>query len=462
MFAKSRLILSLAAVCATIPAAHAAAPASAAVTITGPIAVTAESGDSYRGSNEQPVAGPGLPPPMLTPFNYVQEEYFVSGTVDGKPYLTNLLVRKPKDPKKFSGLVGVETIHAAGAIPFWGSGREVWMPGGHAWIAVASQRSALEVQVKKFNPKRYVQLQVPEAAAAAGAAPANGLNGGAQDLISQAIMTQIGQMLKSNRKDGPLAGMTVKYLLMGGSSQTGATTLHYIQQSHAGARMPNGKPVYDGYLPMEAFVSGPLSGGDAAVIHAVGEGDFGLFTSFPGSPAIAPAREDSDAPNDRYREYQYPGASHVPTRGATTGGEGALLPSQFPTAPLYKGAMLNLISWVTKGVPPPKSPRLERVDGVIARDEFGNAKGGIRTPYVDVPTVRYIASPPVVAGGDRSRAMMGLQEPFSPDKLRSLYQTRENYLQRFNQSADKLAAGRWVTPEDAAKLKQEEAEHPPF
>ena len=67
-----------------------------AATITGPIPVTAQSGEPFRGLNEQPVAGPGLPLPVLQPYGYVEEEYFVSGSVDGKPYATALLVRKPK------------------------------------------------------------------------------------------------------------------------------------------------------------------------------------------------------------------------------------------------------------------------------------------------------------------------------------------------------------------------------
>jgi hypothetical protein len=394
------------------------------------------------------------------PYGYVQEEYFIAGEVDGKAYLTTLLVRKPKNRARFSGLVGVETIHAAGAIPFWGIGREVWMPGGHAWVAVASQRVALETQVRKFNPKRYATLNLPEVAAAAGAQQ-GGMSGGAQDMISQQIMTQVGQMLKSNPHNGPLAGMTVKYLLMGGSSQTGGTTLRYIQQSHAGARMPNGKPVYDGYLPSEAFSSDPVSGGDAAVIHAVGEGDFGLFRAMANTAGFAD-RADSDARNDRYREYQFPGASHVPTRGGNTGAGPGQLASQFPSAPLYKGALLNLINWVVKGVSPPKSLRIERVNGEIARDEFGNAKGGVRSPYVDVPTVRYIASPPVAAGGDRTRAMMGLQEPLSAEKLRGLYKSRNDYLKRFNRGIDNMAAGHWITAADGAMLKKEEAASPPF
>lgn len=425
--------------------------------ISGPVPVTAESGESYRGSNEQPVPGPGLPMPDLERVGYVQEEYVVSGTVDGRPYRTSLLVRKPKDLKRFTGLVGVETIHAGGAIPFWGVGREVWAPGGHAWVAVASQRAALEDRVKKFNPVRYAALSIPEApAGASGMAPSP------QDRISQAIMTQVGALLKSNPARGPFAGVRVRYLLMGGSSQTGGTTLRYIQQSHAAARLPDGKAIYDGYLPMEAFSTMPVTGGDAAVIHAVGEGDFGLFRL--GDPAVRfSSREDSDAPGDRFRAYEYAAASHVPTRGQTRNGYPGEYPSQFPTPPFYKMALLHLVDWVTKGTVPPRGARLEQTAaGEMVRDEHGNVKGGIRSPWVDVPVARIIASPPLAPDGNRSRAQQGIQENFPQAKLGQLYGTRATYLAKFDSSIDAAVAGRWLTAADGAKLKKEEAAQPPF
>lgn len=68
--------------------------------------------------------------------------------------------------------------------------------------------------------------------------------------------------------------MSLKYLIMGGASQTGGTTLRYIEQSHAKAHMSDGKPIYDGYLPMEAFPTGsPVSAADAVIVHPVTEGD---------------------------------------------------------------------------------------------------------------------------------------------------------------------------------------------
>jgi len=444
---------------ATYVSAQAADAPSAVANIIGPIAVTAESGEPYRGANEQPVAGPGLPIPALQPFGYIEEEYFVSGTVDGKPYKTSLLVRKPKDPKKFTGLVAVETIHSAGAIPFWGM-RNVWLPAGHGWAAVASQRSALETHLKKANASRYASLQIPEAAAAPGAF--NPMGGGAQDLISQAILTQVGALLKSNQKSGPFQGMQVKYLLMGGSSQTGGTTIRYIQDSHAKARLPNGKPIYDGYSPGEAFSDKPINGGDAAIVHAVGEGDL-MFFSASGRPMAL--RDDGDAPTDRYRHYQFAAASHVVTRGVTDPKvvfstlTDALKPgeqlNQFPMAPLYENAVRHLVDWVMKGTVPPKGPRIEMKDRVIVRDEHGNAKGGVRSPYVDVPTVRYIASAPADSS-NMMRGLIGLQQPFPADKLVALYKTRDNYLKLFNQGIDKMVADKWILAVDGEKLKAEE------
>jgi hypothetical protein len=432
--------------------------------ISGPITVTRQSGEPFRGTNEQPVPGPGLPLPVLAPYGYVEEEYFVSGTVDGKPYKTSILVRKPGDPRKFSGLVAIETVHAAGAVPFWGR-RDLWMSGGHGYVAVASQRVALETQVKEVNPARYALLNIPEMEPlkpwASGA-----LTGGAQDKVSQAIMTQVGALLKANRKDGPFARMRVKYLIMGGASQTGGTTARYIQESHAAARLAGGKPIYDGYSVLGIFSDKPIIGGDAPVLHAVSEGDL-MF--FPSRGQIIYSRPDADAPNDRYRHFQITGGSHLSTRGATNpktvfptlpdNGPNEQL-SQFPLSPLYETAMRHLVEWVMRGVAPPRAPRIEIKDGVIVRDENGIAKGGVRSPYVDTPTVRYIAAQPINASNPLG-ALVGLQEPFPAEKLRALYKSRGNYLELFNQGIDRMIAGRWITPADGIKLKAEEAKQAP-
>src|SRR5437867_9670904 len=50
----------------------------------------------------------------LSHFNYVTKEYIVSGTANGQPYQTRIVIRRPTDPAKFSGLVLAESMHPSG------------------------------------------------------------------------------------------------------------------------------------------------------------------------------------------------------------------------------------------------------------------------------------------------------------------------------------------------------------
>src|SRR5690349_9257289 len=70
------------------------------------------------------VTGPGpmfdsvpslAPGKGLAHFGYETREYFVSGTADGQPYTTRMVVRQPADASKFSGLVLVEAMHGSGS-----------------------------------------------------------------------------------------------------------------------------------------------------------------------------------------------------------------------------------------------------------------------------------------------------------------------------------------------------------
>ncbi len=433
--------------------------------LRGPIAA-GTGNQPYRGANEQPVAGPGLPIPDLIPFGYVEEEYFVSGMVGGQPYATSMLVRKPKDPRKFSGLVGVETIHAQGAIPLWGQKR-TWMAGGHGWVGVGSQLIALQQFILKSNPTRYSTLSIPNAGGPTPQ-PGMGMGGGAQDAISQEILTQVGRLLKANQSAGPFRGMRVTKLLQGGASQTGGTTLRYIEQSHAKAKLPNGRSIWDAYFPMMAFPQQPLPEIDALIMHPCTEGD--LMNALQGKRPIG-YRPDSDGPS-RYRHYQITGMSHVGTRGVSdplqvfstlaNGFKPGEHLSQFPAAELMRPIAENLAAWLMRGVAPPHAPLIEVADGAVVRDVYGNAKGGVRSPYVDQPTVRYIAAAPMAPGDNPFRRLIGLEEPISPENLRAMYGTKADYLARFDKGIDNMVFDRFLMADDAAKLKAQEAARPLF
>ena len=434
--------------------------------LEGPVRITAES-VPFRGTNSQPVPGPGLPPVPLAEAGYVEEEYFVSGEAEGVAYRTSLLVRKPADPAAFSGVVLVETIHAAGAVPL--SAHHIALASqGHGYAMVGSQKVALDQHVKPSNPERYEALDIADPS---GETAGPGMSAGAtaesmaahlRDLqrmapVSNEILSQVGALLKSNLDDGPFAGMQVTHLIMGGASQTGGTTLAYIRDAHAGARTQAGAAVFDGYFPTLAGGMEPVSGGDAVIVHALGEGDI------MGGRPLGYRRPDSDTSDDRYRLYEIVAASHVPTRGYKSAAEifplladadpanGEL--SQFPAAMPYMAALRNLIEWATEGIVPPKADRIETdANGEIVRDEFGNARGGVRLSYVDVPVATYIASTP---GDTMFQRMIGLQVPFSKEQLAALYPTHDDYVAKVKQSVETLVRERWIFPEDGAEILAE-------
>ncbi|HBO12966.1 MAG TPA: hypothetical protein DD491_09305, partial [Halieaceae bacterium] len=71
------------------------------------------------------------------------------------------------------------------------------------------------------------------------------------------------------------------------------------------------------------------------------------------------------------------------------------------------------------GAAPPEAPRLSLTDdGAIERDEFGNAVGGIRTPYVDAPAASLSGE-----GNDGAALcfLFGTTELFDAATMASLY-----------------------------------------
>ncbi len=86
-------------------------------------------------------------------------------------------------------------------------------------------------------------------------------------------------------------------------------------------------------------------------------------------------------------------------------------------------------------------------------DENGNARGGVRSPWVDVPAGTFH---PVRKGPNTTPftcADLGYWEPFTPQKIEATHGSLENYRKRFLDATDKLARDRWVTPEDAERIK---------
>ena len=178
------------------------------------------------------------------------------------------------------------------------------------------------------------------------------------------------------------------------------------------------------------------------------------------SPGFTVA-DDTDAP--RFRGYEVPGSFHHwevkpgAQRTVSQPGEGDHDPqhddmhNDRPWHVVVHAILDNLDRWVRDGVAMPRAPRITRdpdaPDG-IARDECGNARGGLRTPWLDVPTARY--SPRCTCS-----PVTGSMVPLTDAELTAHYADRAAFVDAWEHSIDALVADRWLLAADAEALRAE-------
>jgi hypothetical protein len=130
----------------------------------------------------------------------------------------------------------------------------------------------------------------------------------------------------------------------------------------------------------------------------------------------------------------------------------------------------NLRIQVTQGILPPYAARVLISGGVIQRDEFQNARGGVRLPEVNVPTNRYFLPnntgkpacvlpqtpetapclPPALAGlGGLACFLSGSMAPLPQATLDALYPNHGIYVSRIASRTNQLVRARFLLPEDA-------------
>jgi hypothetical protein len=494
------LVVFLSVICS---AAHAAAQGAAAVPlpdVTGPIPVTATSYPLMASDKLQTVVD-------LPKLGYVEEEFFVTGHANvydwatdgrlsvrtpGAPYTTRVLLRRPADPRRFSGNVVIEIANSARRFDFsfaWGVSNAYFIENGDAFVVITLAPANLE-GLKAFDAARYAPLSLanptPEETCVVGRAGGPPQTAAVEEGLQWDILSQVAALLKAARPGGPMAGFNVQRAYM--TAYSGELTT-YIAAIHPHARLANGRPVYDGYIQhrhpalvrIRRCAPAPpandprqiLRNVDVPVIRIVGQTDV-LAT-------YAQRRDDSDAPGDRYRLYEIAGAAHA---------DAAFYPYMPSVADLKKAgsafpflafwpfanqcepemslsrtpintyaldaAFANLTRWVRDGIPPPKAERIKVENGGtpqarIVLDMFGNAAGGVRTPYLDVPSATYYTT----TKGETFCPELARTEPFTWLRLTSLYGSPQNYAAKVAQSADRLVRERWLTESDGRKIKAE-------
>lgn len=387
-----------------------------------------------------PVAGPGLrypnPPINVTSgavtvedFPYITEEYFVSGTASGAPYTTRIIVRRPRNPAAFSGTVVAEALHAGGRSLVFEWSRQSILARNHLFVEIVHSGANVNL-LKTFNAERYVGLNI-------------GM-GQTNEVIAQA-----GRLIKS--RTGPFAGYDVRRATLMGTSASSGTVRSYLA-AHAEWRMPDESPIFDGFLLTSTNGNTPLPIVDVPMIQMPTQTEVVTWAE----QGIKYRRPDSDEPGNRFRLYEVAGMPHNNSRESPAfQNDPCTLPvTDFPAGAFTALALNHLVEWIAKGTVPPRAPAIE-VDGStdgdgshLALDEHGNAKGGIRNVWVDVP----IATHGVMGKGkttatDRLCLLAGTQVPFPDETLRRLYKDEADYVARVEKRLQELIAAGWFLPE---------------
>ena len=277
-------------------------------------------------------------------FKYEAKEYFVSGTANGQPYKTRIVVRSPSSNSKFSGMVLVEPMHPSGSAHMFEMTSIYTMTSGHAAVDISA--GGLQ-QVIDANPERYQGFQV----------------GNAQ--ISE-IIAQIGALVKSKDPSSPFAGLTVKKMVLGGTSATAGTLIAYLP-FHMVFRTPDMQRIYDGFMPTS----------NGSVIRQVDVPMIHVPTMHEVSNANITTRPDGDAPGDQYRVYEFPGMGHVDSRDNVrlTPNPCAIPPSTFPMQAYMSIGLHYLYQWAEKGIAPPRADRIVKEGPAMALDEQRKPEG---------------------------------------------------------------------------------------
>lgn len=426
----------------------------------------------------------------LNKYNYLENEYFVSGKSaiyqkNGdmlemqkapQPYTNRILVRCPTDPSKSSGHVYIEILNATNQYDFEDLWQRIYswcVQNNHIYIGITSKPCNIAA-LKKYDPKRYKNLHWPIRAETISSANYSAMEEGAfWDILTQTVK------LLRYQDNSPLQAYPLKWWYLAGQSQSGAYLNTYISCFYSLFKKMQLPKLYDGFINLVGVQFSRSLGQeslnlkfqyrdnfqtDIPYLGITCEGDYSLFHQFGAGNLTEHCPPDSNTSESKCRYYEIGGAPHfdimcpvIPNDAeiCRTGGiPPTVSPQNIPalnTFPLreYVIAFLEKLQlWVTEDIIPETIERFERnADGSLKRDSHGNVLGGIRSPYLEVPAAHYIASSPI-----KKEGATGLLIWMSRKEFFKTYGSISNYMHLFRQSMSKQVKKGWLLPTDGERL----------
>ncbi|HEX3951478.1 MAG TPA: alpha/beta hydrolase domain-containing protein [Steroidobacteraceae bacterium] len=445
----------------------------------------------------------------LSTLHYVVEEYSFSGSavsyqavgaqgVEGRwavksdqraPFTTRLVVVRPADAANFNGTVVVEWLNVSAGTdvtPDWSYTHRELIRQGYAYVAVSAQKVGIDgggmviaipgmMPLKKADPVRYAALNHPG------------------DAFSYDIYTQAARAVHNAHDTHILGPLKPKHVLATGESQSAGFLTTYVDAIEPIAN------AFDGFLIHSRFGSGaPLEGNympnaSATAVKPVRVDGLQIRDDLKKPVLVFITETDLMFPggylsarqpdNDHLRVWEVPGTAHgdlyvLAVSGLDSGSApiemlakaftptnnvmGMTLPQPINAAPqhhyIMQAALASLNRWIVSKEAPAHGHRLNvNTSGapLLVLDENGNATGGIRSPWVDVPTSRLSG---LVAGlGRMPRGLsdlLGTTEPFHADVLARLYPGgKTEYLGKFSASLKSAIDAGFILPADEAEIK---------
>lgn len=369
----------------------------------------------------------------LTDYDYVEEEFFFTGT--SPAYTSRMVVRRPKDPAKYNGIVMMEWQNVSGGIDFppdWYYSRNYFMREGYAHVSVSAQQVGADA-LKTFDSERYSAINHPG------------------DTNANVIFSQAAMAIRSQGEllfRGPC--MPVHTLLASGQSQSAGRLNDYVNNEQAKAKIIEGFLIHAGGEPASNSPAVPV---------------FTVFTMTEGNMTL------SDGPN--LVKWVIAGATHndgyittvgMMDVGADSGNTAAANctnpMNSFPAGRAYNAAFDWLARWVRNGEKPPAGEKFKTAaGGALEFDEYGNVEGGVRLPEVDVPIASYTLENSSRDFTDFLQVFVcgasGSTVPLTADQLQKLYPTHDDYVSKYTAAADKaLAAGHLLKADYDESIKE--------
>lgn len=406
--------------------------------------------------------------------------YWTVAPAAAAPFATRIVAIRPRDPDGFNGTLVVEWLNVSGGLDVpveWVTLHREMLREGYAYVAVSAQFAGVEggpslaagtsAPLKAVNTERYGTLCHPG------------------DAFSFDIFSQVGRFLKGPQGSRVLGSLVPERAIAVGESQAALYLTTYVN-----AVDPVDK-VYDGFLIHSRFGSAPPLTSDpvtnikewptvklrtdlrAPVLAIITETDLIGTARFPG---FLNARQPD---TERLRIWEIAGAAHADNYlfGVGMIDNGSIPMEQLAEAwapialfrdqqldePINNGpqhhyvtqaALWNLERWIKTGVAPAQAAPLEVLmkDGSVqfVVDHAGHAQGGVRTPWVDVPTAQlsgFRDMGPVVAD------IVGRVRPFTQAALAKLYPGgKTEYLQKFQASLTEAIAKGFILAADRQEI----------